>query len=243
MAEPITALVTGSTQGIGAAIAEGLVTAGVAVVRHGLPGESPSPQASPAGLGTVRCDLAAPGAPGRLAARALELAGRIDVLVLCASVQSPAAWDEIAADDLALHLRVNAGASLELIQQLGPGMRAAGWGRVLAVGSVQHTRPHPRMLAYAASKSAQLSIVRTLAPLLAPDGITVNCLSPGVVDTPRNEAALSDAGYREQLVRRIPAGRIGVPADFTAAAVLLCSADAGYLTGQDIVIDGGFSLT
>lgn len=238
-----TALVTGSTRGIGAAVATSLVAAGVAVVRHGLPGETSDSEPSSGELGTIPADLAAAGAARRLVAEALDLAGRIDILVLCASVQRPAAWDETSADDLAWHFGVNAGASLELIQALAPGMRAAGWGRVLAIGSVQHTRPHPRMLAYAASKAAQLSLVRNLAPQLAPFGITVNCLSPGVIDTPRNAAALTDDGYRARLLERIPAGRIGTPADCTAAAVLLCSDDAGYVTGQDLAVDGGFALT
>ncbi len=242
--EGAVALVTGSTQGIGHAIAAGLGAAGFRIVRHGGPGPVPTPEPPPVPgeLGVLHADFTEPGAARRLGAAARDLAGRVDVLVLCASVQVVCAWEEVTPEQVWYQFQVNFQSSLDLIQELVPGMRDAGWGRVLAIGSVQHTKQHDRMLAYGASKAAQFSMVRNLAKQLAPFGVTVNSLSPGITDTERNREALSDPEEYELIRAQIPVGRIAVPGDYTAAAVYLCSAESAYVTGLDLVVDGGFAL-
>ncbi|WP_157987934.1 SDR family NAD(P)-dependent oxidoreductase [Jiangella endophytica] len=223
------ALITGGTSGIGAAIADALEARGCRVVRHGLAG------------GDLSHDLSAPGSGAALADAALRL-GPVDIVVSSASVQRPADWRDTDPLDVEEQLRTNVIEPFDLIRRLLPAMVDRGWGRVLTVGSVQQSRPHPRMLAYAASKAAQFSLVRNLAGQVAAAGVTVNNLSPGVIDTPRNAAALADPVYRRRVVDAIPAGRLGSAGDCVPAAVLLCSPAGAYITGQDIVVDGGFTL-
>ncbi|KAF2411802.1 hypothetical protein B1729_18410 [Microbacterium sp. B35-04] len=225
------ALLTGATSGLGAAIADAMEAHGAEVLRHGLEHADPG----------LDIDLAQPGAAVQLGERALA-AGAIDIVVLSASLQIRAGWETLSADDVERQLRVNVMAGFELLQALVPGMQARGFGRVLSIGSVQLVRPHPDMAAYAASKAAFASVIRNLARQVASSGVTVNTLSPGVVRTPRNFDALADEAYRERVLTGIPAGRIGEPDDFVAAALLLCSREGGYITGQDLLVDGGMSL-
>lgn len=232
-----TALVTGSTSGIGLAIADALESRGIRVFGHGLSGANAAE-----GRTTLREDLTRPGAGSRLGEAALEASGGIDVLVLSASLQVRSDWRDIAPTDADRQLRANLLSSLELIQTLAPGMIARGWGRILSIGSVQQHRPHPEMAVYAASKAAQLSLVRNLAKQFAPAGVTVNNLAPGVIATPRNDEALADADYQAKVLASIPVGRIGTVGDCVAAAMLLCSEEGGYITGHDLVVDGGMSL-
>ena len=121
-------------------------------------------------------------------------------------------------------------------------MRAQKWGRIVTVGSVQQNRPNTAMIVYAASKSAQLNMVRTLAVQLSAEGITVNNLAPGCIETIRNVEALSDPAYRKKIENVIPVGFIGQPDDLAGAALLLCSDAGRYITGADFLVDGGMSL-
>ena len=116
------------------------------------------------------------------------------------------------------------------------------WGRILTIGSIQEAKPHPQMLAYAASKAAQTSIVTNLARQFASEGVTVNNLAPGVIVTDRNSAALSDASYSAAVLDRIPARAFGAAEDCAGAALLLCSPASRYITGSSLYVDGGMHL-
>ena len=116
------------------------------------------------------------------------------------------------------------------------------WGRIVTVGSVQQHRPHKDMAIYAASKCAQMSIVKNLAKQVAPYGVTVNNLPPGVIATPRNADALADEEYAKKVLAGIPMGYAGAAEDMVAAPLLLCSDEGRYITGIDLVVDGGMSL-
>jgi len=130
----------------------------------------------------------------------------------------------------------------KLIQKYAPYMQSKRWGRIITVGSVQQQKPHKDMLIYAASKSAQENMARNLAKQLAPFGITVNNVAPGVIETPRNERALADEAYAKQIMDGIPCGHTGVPTDCSGLVLLLCSEEGRYITGDDIYIDGGMKL-
>ena len=128
------------------------------------------------------------------------------------------------------------------MQDYYPAMKEKGWGRVITVGSVQQTKPHPDMAVYAATKCAVMSLVRNVAKQVAPYGVTVNNLSPGVIATPRNDAALSDPVYAEKVLAGIPMHFAGEPSDMAGAALLLASDAGRYITGIDLVVDGGMGL-
>jgi len=242
------ALVTGSSRGIGRAIALGLADCGAAVAVHGTrPGGAlDGALAEVRGLSSrgaaVAGDLGEAGAPARIVAEAIGALGKLDILVLNASLQIRRPWAEVTREEAELQMRVNFHAALEMVRAAVPGMRERGWGRILTVGSVQQRRPHPDMVAYAASKAAQENMVRNLAKQLGPDGITVNNLAPGVILTDRNADARANEAYAERVREMIPLRAFGEAGDCVGAALLLCSDAGRYITGVDFCVDGGMAL-
>lgn len=243
-----TALVTGGSQGIGKAIALVLAGCGARVIINyrGDPDEASATLAAIRERGSDgilwEADVASFTSPGEVSAWMNAHQLTVDILVLNASLQINKEWDEVTGAEFAAQMNTNVRASLIIIQALYAGMRQRQWGRILTIGSVQQLRPHPRMIVYAASKNAQRSLVRSLAPTFAPHGVTINNLAPGAILTRRNEEALADEPYKRAVEAKIPAGFIGAPEDCAAAALMLCSPAGRYITGQDLGVDGGMSL-
>jgi NAD(P)-dependent dehydrogenase (short-subunit alcohol dehydrogenase family) len=242
-----TALVTGSTSGIGLAIAHALVSAGARVLIHGhgdqaeidrVAGELSSEGRAAAG---TRVDLAARDGGRSLAAWALSQ-GDIDILVLSAAVQRRMPWTALDDEQFDWHVDVNLRSTLQLLQALAPPMQRRGFGRIVTIGSVQQTRPDPDLLVYAATKAALRSIVRNLARQLGPSGVTVNNIAPGAIATPRNDDWMHDPAQLAEVKRRIPLGRLGDAAECAGMAVLLCSPAGAYITGADLYVDGGMDV-
>jgi NAD(P)-dependent dehydrogenase (short-subunit alcohol dehydrogenase family) len=245
------ALVTGARRGIGRAIAEGLATLGAEVAVHhaGTAEEAADASDVVATVGArggravaFAADFAEAGAGTRLAARLERDFGPIDILVLNASIELLEPPESVSTERFDRQIAINLRAPLELLQGGLPGMKQRGWGRIVAIGSVQQVKPHPQMLIYAGTKAAQLNWVRNLARHIGPCGVTVNNLAPGAIWTARNDKFLSDAGFREEMERHIPLGRVGRPDDLVGAAMLLCSDAGRYINGADILVDGGMSV-
>ena len=234
------AIVTGSTQGIGFAIAKALHDAGAEVWIHGATSEEKCKKA----VAEIGCKhYVVKNLADRDAAEVIYTAtGDLDIVVSNASVQFREHWNEITRDQLDMQMAVNFAASLGLMQKYFPHMKASGFGRIVTVGSVQQYKPHVDMAVYAASKDAQMSLVRNVAKQVAPYGITVNNLCPGVIATPRNDAALSDPEYSKKVMAGIPAGYAGLAEDCAPAALFLCSEESRYVTGSEIIVDGGMHL-
>jgi NAD(P)-dependent dehydrogenase (short-subunit alcohol dehydrogenase family) len=243
-----TALVTGARREIGRAIALALAGAGARLaVHHASTAEEAADADSVVreieqGGGTARAfsqDFALDDAGHHLAA-AVTAWSPVDILVLNASIELPEAYQEISRERFDQQVTVNLRSPLELLQALVPPMGARGWGRVVTIGSVQQVRPHPRMMVYAGTKAAQLNWSWNLARQFGGQGVTVNNLAPGAIQTARNRAQLAVEG--EELVRRIPVGRLGKPEDLAGAALLLCSDAGAYINGVDLFVDGGRSI-
>ena len=240
------ALVTGSVTGIGRAISEDLAAAGAAVVAHGLEGEQVSQTAAAwraRGFAVAEsiADLAQAEGPARLE-RDIAAWGRPDILVLNASVEIPMTWQEVDLAAMQTQWAINVQASILLIQRFLPHMIEQGWGRVLALGSVQEDRPNAHHLIYAATKAAQTSAILNLARTVRAPGVTFNVLKPGAIETDRNRARLAEPKTRSDVVGRIPLARLGAPEDCVAAARLLCSEEGGYINGAELHVDGGLRL-
>lgn len=235
-----TALVTGSTQGIGYAIASCLAEHGAKVFVHGSRNMKKCEEAASGipGSRPVTADLSQAGSCGDL----YHKTGDVDILVLNASVQIRKPWNQITTEEFYFQVHVNLLSTLELMQLYGDYMAKNGWGRIVAVGSVQQYKPHPEMGVYAATKDAQYNLVRNVAKQMAPCGVTVNNMSPGVIATPRNRAALSDLEYSKRVIEGIPCGYAGRAEDCSGGVLLLCSEEGRYITGTDLVIDGGMHL-
>ncbi len=238
------ALVTGSSRGIGRAIALRLAKDSYKVIVHGV-GKGTKLQEIKdeiISLGgeaeMVSCNLCDLDATKKLA----ETIGDIDVLVLNASLQYRTPWEEITTEAAYEQLNCNLVSSLLLMQGVVSHMKEQGWGRIITIGSVQEAKPHPDMLVYAASKVAQTNMVKSLSLQLAEYGITVNNVAPGVIYTDRNVEALSDPEYAKKVTDSIPVGFYGQPEDCAGIVSLLCSEDGRYITGQNIFVDGGKSV-
>ena len=191
----------------------------------------------------IESDFFQRGAGTRAVQKAECLLGGVDVLVLCASVQQREAFTEISDYELERQRRINFDASVELLQAVVPGMQSRGWGRILTIGSVNQTRPEPELAIYAALKSAQHNLGINLARQLAPFGVTVNNLSPGLVATARNSWRRVDAAQWEDIEQRAnPMKRAGTPDEMAGAALLLCSGAGSFITGADLQATGGAHL-
>ncbi len=243
-----TALITGSSRGIGAALATGLAQAGTNIVVHYAENVDAanqvckSIQAFGGQAVSVQGDLRDANAVEQIVVQSLDAFGRIDILIHNASIQYRTDWLAITHEQALEQFNANLFAALHLAQRLAPPMVERGWGRMLMIGSVQQTVPHPEMAIYAASKAALENLTRNLAKQLAPTGVTVNTLAPGVIDTDRNKLSLDDTTYLQRVLEKIPANRVGQPEDCVGAALLLCSDASSYITGQTLYIDGGMSL-
>jgi NAD(P)-dependent dehydrogenase (short-subunit alcohol dehydrogenase family) len=240
------ALVTGGRRGLGKAIAAALVQSGARVaISHEGPSDAAEATATARAIGAVAAlpaDLADPSAPALLIeAAAASLGGAPDVLVCNAAFEQRVPLDAIDPLEADLHWAVNVRASLLLVRAALPGLRAAGQGRVLLLGSVQQWRPNPHQLAYAASKAAIGNLGRNLARQLGGQGLTVNILCPGAIATEGNAAALADVVYKRAVEARIPAGRLGQAEEVAATAVFLCSSAASYINGAELLVDGGLA--
>ncbi|MBE5040575.1 SDR family NAD(P)-dependent oxidoreductase [Ructibacterium gallinarum] len=234
------ALVTGSTQGIGFAIAKTLAEYGASVCVNGASSMEKCKAASAKieNCVPILADLSDSSGVDRLYAQS----GDVDILVLNASIQQKNDWQIVTAEEFDRQMICNVRNSFLLIQKYIPYMKQRGWGRILTIGSINQYKQHPELVAYAASKSAQFNIVQNMARQLAPYGVTVNNLSPGVIETPRNQAALADAAYRKRVEDSIACGHTGKTGDCAGAALLLCSDAGRYITGIDLIVDGGMHL-
>jgi glucose 1-dehydrogenase len=237
------ALVTGASRGIGAALAQALAARGAQVALHARTAsdELSATTAQVGGAVSLAADLADADACQALARRAEAALDGVDILVLNASYEVRGDWKTVSVADIDLQMAVNFRSSLLLCQALGPAMAARGWGRIIALGSIQEVKPNPALMVYAAAKAAQANMMTSLARELGPSGVTVNTLSPGAIATDRNAGALSDPDYRHRVEIQIPAGRIGQPADCVGACLLLASQAGAYVNGAVLRVDGGWS--
>jgi NAD(P)-dependent dehydrogenase (short-subunit alcohol dehydrogenase family) len=243
-----TALVTGSSQGIGRCIALALAEHGANVVvnyrSHDELAEKVKKEVSAYG---VKCwlwkyDLLSSTITRDFNNFRTKHSLSIDVLVLNASIQIRKEWNEVTIEEFDRQMDVNVRASLELVQCCELDMEKRHWGRIVTLGSVQQYRPSRQMIVYAASKAAQRNMVKSLATFLGSKGITVNNLAPGTIATVRNKEVLADENFRKQIESKIPLDYIGHPNELASMALLLCSDAGSYVTGDDILVDGGMNL-
>jgi gluconate 5-dehydrogenase len=237
------AVVTGGNSGIGRAIAEALAHAGAGVVLlardearlREAAGALPRAAYVPVDLGD-RVALAA------AADRAAAAFGEPDILVNAAAVNHRPPLGELTLDEWDRTFAVNLHAPFLLGQRFGAGMAQRGWGRIINIASQQAVRAYGNSGGYGASKAGLTGLTRSQAEAWSRHGVCCNAISPGIVDTPMTTAIFADPARSAAAAARTMAGRNGLAADFAGLAVFLAGPASGYVTGQTIFVDGGFSV-
>ncbi|MGE4405001.1 SDR family NAD(P)-dependent oxidoreductase [Pseudomonas sp.] len=240
------ALVTGSSQGIGRSIAVRLAEEGADVVLNGREDDAEAREsvALVRHCGRRACfivaDVSRVEECRRLVRESVERMGRLDILVNNAGVQRHAAFLDASDEEYDQVLNVNLRGPFFLAQAFARYLREQGrGGRIINNSSVHEELPHPNFTAYCASKGGLKMLMRNIAIELAPLGITVNNVAPGAVETPINRELMSQPDKLASLLQNIPAGRLGRPHDVAGVVAFLASADAEYITGTTLVVDGG----
>jgi NAD(P)-dependent dehydrogenase (short-subunit alcohol dehydrogenase family) len=239
------AVVTGASSGIGVAIARGLADAGAAVALVGRDERRLGASADAIREQGGRCcsiavDITDDAAPETIVDRTVEAFGSIDVLVNNAGVFHIRPYHETPVELLDEQYRTNLRAPYALTQAALPHMREGS--SVVFVTSNAAQGHFTDMAAYAASKGGLESLARALAFELAPRGVRVNAVAPGLVHTPMTSRIDEDPSLGEELVRATPLGRLGQPEDIAAAVVFLASPASSYAVGAVLTVDGGWNL-
>ena len=236
------ALVTGASGGIGAAIARVLHDAGAAVALSGTRVEPLDALAGELGerAHVVPCNLSDQAAVAELPKQAAEAMGAVDILVNNAGItrdnlfmrMSDAEWDDV--------IQVNLRSAMVLSRAVMRGMMKARWGRIVNVSSIVGTTGNPGQANYAASKAGLVGMSKSLAYEVASRGITVNCVAPGFITTAMTDKLTED--QKSAILSQVPAGRMGEPGEIAAAVLYLASPEAAYVTGTTLHVNGGMAM-
>jgi len=237
-----TALITGASGGIGRVIAAALHRQGAEVLLAGT--RSAALEALAAELETRvhvgLADLSEASAPERLAKDAEAAMGRVDILVNNAGITRDALVLRMSEEEWRTVLEINLTAQFRLTRALLRGMVRRRHGRVIGISSVVGVSGNAGQANYAAAKAAMIGMSKSIAVEVAARGITVNCIAPGLIVTPMTDRL--PAEHRQRLVGAIPAGRFGAAEEVAASVVYLASAEAAYVTGQTLHINGGMIM-
>jgi 3-oxoacyl-[acyl-carrier protein] reductase len=237
-----TALVTGASGGIGGAIARALHRQGAAVALAGTRAAALADLAAALGerAHALTADLADPGSPDRLVRDAEAALGHLDILVNNAGITRDALALRLRDADWQAVIEVNLSAAFRLTRAALRGMLRRRHGRVICITSVVGITGNAGQANYAAAKAGLIGMAKSLAAETATRNITVNCIAPGLITTAMTEK-LNDE-QRGRIAASIPMGRFGAVEDIAAAAVYLASAEAGYITGQTLHVNGGMAM-
>lgn len=236
------AAVAASTAGLGLAVAEALATEGCTVVVSGRDPERLARAAEriPGAIPVVADVSDAAGAEAFVRDARDALGGGIDILVVNAGGPPDGGYESFEPADYLEAVHLNLMSVVAMCYAVTAEMRQRRWGRILAITSVTARHPLPGLILSNTARAGATGFLKTLATQLAADGVTVNSIQPGLHDTTRLRSVWGDR-LDEVTRARVPAGRLGDPADFGRVAALLCSEWAGYVTGVAVPVDGGMA--
>jgi NAD(P)-dependent dehydrogenase (short-subunit alcohol dehydrogenase family) len=240
-----TAVVTGGTSGIGRAMAVGLAEAGADVVATGRRAqqvEEAAAEIEAHGRKSLRqpSDVGDRASLEKLLASTLEKFGKVDILINCAGIIKRTPTLDLGEEEWANILNTNLTGTLRACQIFGRHMLERGSGRIINIASLNSFVALAEVAAYAASKAGVASLTRSLAVEWSRKGVTVNAIAPGVFRTDINAKLLDSTPRGQELLLRTPMGRFGRTEELVGAAIYLASDSASFVTGEVLVVDGGF---
>ena len=243
------ALVTGATGGLGASIVEQLAAHGAKVLMSDLDAaacEAAAQRLRDRGgnAHALPCDVSQSASVSALAAAALKIHGRVDALVCNAGVQGPAGPIGAVTDDQWQKVMdINLRSAMALTSALIPAMADNGGGSVVLMSSIAGLRGNKAIGLYALSKAALAQLARNLAVEWGPKNVRVNAISPGLVRTPLATQLLADDAFMQRRLSLTPLRRVGEPEEIAGAVVMLASQAGAFITGHNLVIDGGTTIS
>jgi len=236
------ALVTGASGGIGADIARALHEAGATVALSGTR-EAPLQELA-AELGdrahVVTCNLSDAAAVEALPKDAAAAMGSVDILVNNAGITRDNLAMRMSDDEWSQVIDVNLTSTFRLCRGVLRGMMKARWGRIVNISSIVGSTGNPGQVNYSAAKAGMVGLSKSLAFEVASRGITVNCIAPGFIATAMTDKLNDD--QKGRILAQIPSGRMGMPSEIAAATLYLASAEAGYVTGSTLHVNGGMAM-
>jgi glucose 1-dehydrogenase len=233
-------LVTGSTRGIGAAMARAFLQGGATVFIHGRSGEACNHFTAEHGGVPVAGDLAEHGGPAVVADGVLRHTDTLDTIIHNAGFEAYMPLTDYDMDVFDRIMRINLRAPVELTHRLLPALRRSANGSLINVTSIHESVPSPNNSAYSMAKAALAMFTKSLAVELGPLGLRANTIAPGAIETDMNRGII-DAMGRENWREWIPSGRVGTVEEISGAALFLASPAAAYVNGTTLVVDGGYS--
>ena len=237
-----TALVTGASGGIGAAIAKALHGAGATLAISGTRIEPLEALAAELGdrVHVLPCNLSDVAAVEALPKQAAEAMGSVDILVNNAGITKDNLFMRMSDEEWASVLDVNLTATMRRCKGVVRGMMKARWGRIVNISSIVGATGNPGQANYAASKAGMVGMSKSIAYEVASRGITVNCVAPGFIATAMTDKLTDE--QKEKINVQIPAARMGSPEEIAAAVLYLASNEAGYVTGATLHVNGGMAM-
>ena len=237
-----TALITGASGGIGAAIAKALHAAGATIAISGT--RQAVLEELKAQIGdnvyVLPCNLSNAEDVEKLIPAAEAAMGGLDILVNNAGITKDGLAMRMKDEDWQSVIDVNLTSNFRLCRAAMRGMMKKRWGRIVNITSIVGVTGNPGQVNYVASKAGVIGLTKSLAQELATRNVTVNCVAPGFIATPMTDVL--NEKQNEAILGRIPAGRMGGPEDIAAAVIYLASEEAGYVTGQTLHVNGGMAM-
>ena len=242
------ALITGATSGMGKAIAEamGIHGAKVIVSSHDTEGGHETLNvfnSKNIDAVFIPCDMSKKAEIKQLVEQSLEIYGKIDILVSCVGVAKPNPFFDINVEDFEKTMSLNLQSAIYLTKLVLPQMQQRKDGSIVYLASIAGVRGNKSIGLYGISKAGLIQLARNLAVEFGPDNIRVNSISPGMIDTPFSQGLMSNDDFMKKRMALTPLRRVGSVAEIAGVAVMLASKAGGFITGQNILVDGGTTIS